>query len=100
MRNVRSLANKMDELMMLMRHQRDYRNSSLILLAETWLNALTLDTNITIALINPSSEHGPTKTERFTSGWVNKGLGQTIQELQRGKPIRREANMIRIQRKD
>ncbi|TWW61350.1 hypothetical protein D4764_05G0014400 [Takifugu flavidus] len=44
MRNVRSLPNKMDELAALTRHQREYRESSLLLFTETWLTALTPDT--------------------------------------------------------
>ncbi|TWW65035.1 hypothetical protein D4764_22G0006820 [Takifugu flavidus] len=44
MGNVRSLPNKMDELAALTRHQREYRESSLLLFTETWLTALTPDT--------------------------------------------------------
>ncbi|KAI3368405.1 hypothetical protein L3Q82_008108 [Scortum barcoo] len=41
---VRSLPNKMDELAALTRHQREYRECSLLLFTETWLTALTPDT--------------------------------------------------------
>ncbi|KAI3367057.1 hypothetical protein L3Q82_009688 [Scortum barcoo] len=44
MGNVRSLPNKMDELAALTRHQREYRECSLLLFTETWLTALTPDT--------------------------------------------------------
>ena len=43
--NVRSLPNKMDELTALTRHQRDYRECSIMVLTETWLTALTPDTD-------------------------------------------------------
>ncbi|XP_073332517.1 mast cell protease 1A-like [Pagrus major] len=44
MGNVRSLPNKMDELTALTR-QRDYRECSIMVFRETWLTALTLDTD-------------------------------------------------------
>ncbi|TWW62365.1 Polyhomeotic-like protein 2 [Takifugu flavidus] len=44
MGNVRSLPNKMDELAALTRHQREYRECSLLLFMETWLTALIPDT--------------------------------------------------------
>ncbi|KAI3375978.1 hypothetical protein L3Q82_016518 [Scortum barcoo] len=44
MGNVRSLPNKMDELAALTRHQREYRECSLLLFTEMWLTALTPDT--------------------------------------------------------
>ncbi|TWW76569.1 hypothetical protein D4764_13G0012310 [Takifugu flavidus] len=44
MENVRSLPNKMDELVALTRHQREYSECSLLLFTETWLTVLTLDT--------------------------------------------------------
>ncbi|XP_029924039.1 uncharacterized protein LOC115371064 [Myripristis murdjan] len=44
MGNVRSLPNKMDELAALTRHQRDYRECSIMMLTETWLTELTPDT--------------------------------------------------------
>ena len=43
--NVRSLPNKMDESTALTRHQRDYRECSIMVLTETWLTVLTLDTD-------------------------------------------------------
>ena len=45
MGNVRSLPNKMDELTALTRHQRDYRECSIMVLTETWLTELTPDTD-------------------------------------------------------
>ncbi|KAK7899635.1 hypothetical protein WMY93_020488 [Mugilogobius chulae] len=36
--NVRSLNNKLDELLLLVRHDEDFRRSNLICLTETWLN--------------------------------------------------------------
>lgn len=44
MENVRSLPKKMDELVALTRHQREYSECSLLLFTETWLTVLTLDT--------------------------------------------------------
>ncbi|XP_029922299.1 NLR family CARD domain-containing protein 3-like [Myripristis murdjan] len=44
MGNVRSLPNKMDELAALTRHQRDYRECSIMMFTETWLTELTPDT--------------------------------------------------------
>ncbi|XP_049893944.1 uncharacterized protein LOC126385944 [Epinephelus moara] len=44
MGNVRSLPNKMDELSALTRHQREYRQSSVLVFTETWLNAEVPDT--------------------------------------------------------
>ncbi|KAI3368315.1 hypothetical protein L3Q82_008022 [Scortum barcoo] len=41
---LKSLSNKMDELAALTRHQREYRECSLLLVTETWLTALTPDT--------------------------------------------------------
>ncbi|KAI3360249.1 hypothetical protein L3Q82_014566 [Scortum barcoo] len=46
MGNVRSLPNKMDELVALTRHQRENRECSLLLFTETWLTALTPDTAV------------------------------------------------------
>ena len=43
--NVRSLPNKIDELTALTRHQRDYHECSIMVLTETWLTELTLDTD-------------------------------------------------------
>lgn len=43
MGNVRSLPNKMDELAALTRHERDFREASLMLFTESWLTALTPD---------------------------------------------------------
>ena len=40
---VRSLPNKVDKLMVLTRHQRDYRECSIMVLNETWLTELTPD---------------------------------------------------------
>ena len=40
-----SLPNKLDKLTALTQHQRDYRECSIMVLTETWLNALTLDTD-------------------------------------------------------
>ena len=45
MGNIRSLPNKMDELTALTRHQRDYHEFSIMVLTETWLTELTLDTD-------------------------------------------------------
>ena len=45
MGNVRSLPSKMDELTALTRHQRDYRECSIMVLTETWLTELTPDTD-------------------------------------------------------
>lgn len=42
MGNIRSLTNKMDELAALTRHQREFRESSIMLFTETWLTELTL----------------------------------------------------------
>ncbi|KAI3354787.1 hypothetical protein L3Q82_004534 [Scortum barcoo] len=65
MGNVRSLPNKMDELAALTRHQREYRECSL-LLAETWLTALTPDTaaeldGFTLLRADRSKESGKRK---------------------------------------
>lgn len=46
--NVRSICNKMDELAALKRHQREYRECSMMLFTETWLTELTLDSNVTL----------------------------------------------------
>ena len=46
--NVRSLANKVDELEALIRTQREYRESSIVCLTETWLHEQIPDSNITI----------------------------------------------------
>ncbi|XP_017537692.1 uncharacterized protein LOC108410896 [Pygocentrus nattereri] len=48
MGNVRSLPNKMDELAALTRHQREYRECSVMLFSESWLTALTPDTVVTL----------------------------------------------------
>ena len=45
MGNVRALSKKMDELTVLTRHQRDYRECCIMALTETWLTELTLDTD-------------------------------------------------------
>ncbi|CAI5651296.1 unnamed protein product [Oreochromis niloticus] len=45
MGNVRSLPNKVDELAALTRHQRSYRECSLMCFTESWLTALTLDSH-------------------------------------------------------
>ncbi|TWW56101.1 hypothetical protein D4764_08G0000880 [Takifugu flavidus] len=47
--NVRSLANKMDELEALTRTQREYREASIMCFTETWLHGLIPDSNVTIA---------------------------------------------------
>ena len=47
MGNVRSLPNKMDEIVALTRHEREYRESN-ILPTETWLTELTPDPNATL----------------------------------------------------
>lgn len=46
--NVRSLANKVDELEALIRTQREYRESSIVCLTETWLHEQIPDSNVTI----------------------------------------------------
>lgn len=46
--NVRSLANKVDELESLIRTQREYRESSIMCFTETWLHEQIPDSNITI----------------------------------------------------
>ncbi|TWW55959.1 hypothetical protein D4764_09G0010090 [Takifugu flavidus] len=47
--NVRSLANKMDELEALTRTQREYREASIMCFTETWLHGLIPDSNVMIA---------------------------------------------------
>ncbi|TWW79918.1 hypothetical protein D4764_10G0009480 [Takifugu flavidus] len=47
--NVRSLANKMDELEALTRTQRESREASIMCFTETWLHGLIPDSNVTIA---------------------------------------------------
>ncbi|TWW53288.1 hypothetical protein D4764_0092150 [Takifugu flavidus] len=47
--NVRSLANKMDELEALTRTQREFREASIMCFTETWLHGLIPDSNVTIA---------------------------------------------------
>ncbi|KAI9999393.1 hypothetical protein NQD34_018253 [Periophthalmus magnuspinnatus] len=49
MGNVRSLANKMDELTALAQSQREYRECSLMCFTETWLHEDVPDDNVTIA---------------------------------------------------
>ncbi|KAI3367090.1 hypothetical protein L3Q82_008125 [Scortum barcoo] len=66
MGNVRSLPNKMDELAVLTRHQREYRECSLLLFTETWLTALTPDTaaeldGFTLLRADRSKESGKRK---------------------------------------
>ncbi|TWW59213.1 hypothetical protein D4764_06G0007430 [Takifugu flavidus] len=46
--NVRSLANKMDELEALTRTQQEYREASIMRFTETWLHGLIPDSNVTI----------------------------------------------------
>ncbi|CAJ1081508.1 uncharacterized protein LOC121656906 [Xyrichtys novacula] len=46
--NVRSLANKVDELEALTRTQREYRESSIMCFTETWLHEQIPDSNVTI----------------------------------------------------
>lgn len=46
--NVRSIYNNMDELTALRRHQRVYRECSLMLFTETWLTELTPDSIVTL----------------------------------------------------
>ncbi|XP_030581547.1 uncharacterized protein LOC115777725 [Archocentrus centrarchus] len=48
MGNVRSLANKMDELTALVRSQREYRECSLMCFSETWLHQDIPDDNVSI----------------------------------------------------
>lgn len=48
MGNVRSISNKMDELGALPQHQREYRESSVMVFTETWLTELTPDINNTL----------------------------------------------------
>uniref|UniRef100_A0A3P9LKD5 Reverse transcriptase domain-containing protein n=1 Tax=Oryzias latipes TaxID=8090 RepID=A0A3P9LKD5_ORYLA len=48
MGNVRSLPNKMDELTALTRHQREFRQASIMVFTETWLTALTPDSVVTV----------------------------------------------------
>ncbi|KAK1903748.1 Ribonuclease HII [Dissostichus eleginoides] len=48
MGNVRSLPNKMDKIAALTRHERQYRESSILVFTETWLTELTPDTNATL----------------------------------------------------
>ncbi|KAI3351114.1 hypothetical protein L3Q82_005679 [Scortum barcoo] len=66
MGNVRPLPNKMDELAALTRHQREYRECSLLLFTETWLTALTPDTaaeldGFTLLRADRSKESGKRK---------------------------------------
>ncbi|KAI3371035.1 hypothetical protein L3Q82_023514, partial [Scortum barcoo] len=66
MGNVRSLPNKMDELAALTRHQREYRECSLLLFTETWLTALTPDSaaeldGFTLLRADRSKESGKRK---------------------------------------
>ena len=49
MGNVRSLANKMDELAALAGSQREYRESSVMVFTETWLHQDIPDSNVTVA---------------------------------------------------
>ena len=46
--NIRSLANKMDELSLLTRSQRDYRDAAAICLTETWLDGSYPDSSLQI----------------------------------------------------
>ncbi|KAI5100952.1 hypothetical protein C0J45_9938 [Silurus meridionalis] len=48
MGNVRSLPNKMDELAALTRHQREFRECSIMLFTESWLTKLTPDTTVAL----------------------------------------------------
>ena len=48
MGNVRSLANKMDELAALARSQREYRESSVMVFTETWLHRDIPDCNVSV----------------------------------------------------
>ncbi|KAI4881116.1 hypothetical protein NFI96_026359, partial [Prochilodus magdalenae] len=48
MGNVRSLPSKMDELTALTRHQREYRECSVMVFTETWLTTLTPDTLVSL----------------------------------------------------
>ncbi|XP_070776873.1 MAX dimerization protein MGA a [Enoplosus armatus] len=48
MGNVRSLPSKMDELAALTRHQREYRECSIMVFTVTWLTQLIPDTNATL----------------------------------------------------
>ncbi|XP_055367950.1 uncharacterized protein LOC129604646 [Betta splendens] len=48
MGNVRSLANKIDELAALTRYQREYRTSSVLLFTETWLTSLISDSTVAL----------------------------------------------------
>ncbi|KAI4875879.1 hypothetical protein NFI96_009456 [Prochilodus magdalenae] len=48
MGNVRLLPNKMDELTVLTRHQREYRECSVMVFTETWLTTLTPDTLVSL----------------------------------------------------
>lgn len=48
MGNGKSLPSKVDELTALTRLQRVYRQCSLMMLTETWLNELSLDSHVTL----------------------------------------------------
>ena len=48
MGNVRSLPNKLDELSALTRHEREFRECSVMLFTETWLTTLTPDTLVSL----------------------------------------------------
>ncbi|KAI3354195.1 hypothetical protein L3Q82_018733, partial [Scortum barcoo] len=87
MGNVRSLPNKMDELAALTRHQREYRECSLLLFTETWLTALTPDTaaeldGFTLLRADRSKESGKRKggglavfvNPPVVLGWSSRGL--------------------------
>lgn len=49
MGNVRSLANKTDKLAVLVNSQRIYRESSLLIFTETWLQGTTQDSVVDLA---------------------------------------------------
>lgn len=48
MGNVRSLANKADELAALVKTQREYRQCSIYCLSETWLHSLIPDSSVAV----------------------------------------------------
>ncbi|KAI3351352.1 hypothetical protein L3Q82_005895 [Scortum barcoo] len=74
MGNVRSLPNKMDELAALTRHQREYRECSLLLFTETWLTALTPDTAAELDGFTPP----PTEDRRSKESGKRKGGGLAV----------------------
>lgn len=72
MGNVRSLPNKMDELTALTQHLREYRECSIMVFTETWLNSLTPDTIISLEGFNLR------RTDRTRESDKKKGGGLAV----------------------